>query len=593
MTDKKWKIPEQFPEAFASQFPEYSRPVLQLLYNRGLHSQDDVDEFLQPDYHAHIADPYLFQDMEKTVARIFDAIDRKEKIIVYGDYDADGISGSVIMHTILTWFKADFDVYIPDRFHEGYGLNEKALGEIIKTGAKLIITVDCGVTDVPEIAFVKKHGIDVIIVDHHLVPSPQPDFYTMINQKREGDPYPFKYFCATGLAFKVACALIASPRAKPYDIKEGAEKWMLDVVAIGSVADMVPLLGENRTLVMYGLKVIEKTKRLGLKLLLESQPQRMATHHAPTKPSDKITARTIAFAIAPRINATSRMAHATTSFELLITQSEEMAKNLVAKVEDLNNGRRRAVEKILDEAEEMISAIVLEKGKVPSILCLWKDDWIPGVVGLVSGRLTEKYGRPSFIFGKVHDHYKGSCRSAGDLNIVELMRSCEKKHPKLFREYGGHAMAGGFAIMPENVEIFKTFLERYGEEELHSTDLRPILHIELETKPEDISWELFDSLLKFEPFGEGNKKPLFLIRGVIVVSVKAVGKKEDHLKLKLKGERADGGVKFLDCIGFGLSHKMEECRTGDVVDAVFELEANEWNGTRELQLNIKDIRREK
>lgn len=589
MTDKKWKISEQFPESFSSQFPEYSRSVLQLLYNRGLYSQDEVDEFLYPDYHAHIADPYLFQDMEKTVTRIFDAIDRKEKIYIYGDYDADGISGSVILHTVLTWFNADFDVYIPDRFHEGYGLNEKALSEIIKTNPKLIITVDCGVTDVPEIEFVNKHGIDVIIVDHHIVPLEPPACYAMINQKREGEPYSFKHFCATGLAFKVACALIASSRAKKYNIKEGSEKWMLDVVAIGTVADMVPLMGENRTLVTFGLKVIKKTKRLGLQLLLESQPQRMVLHHAPTHPSDNITARTIAFTIAPRINATSRMAHASTSFELLITQSEEMAKNLIAKVEDLNNGRRKSVEKILNEAEEMIATIVLKKGKAPSILCLWKDDWIPGVAGLVSGRLTEKYGRPSFIFGKSHDYYKGSCRSVGDLNLVELMRLCEKENPNIFRDFGGHNLAGGFAITPENVPTFQLFLEHYGEEELQGKDLRPILHIELETKAEDVSWELFDSLLKFEPFGEGNKKPLFLMRNLLVVSVKLVGKNEDHLKLKLKGVSQNGEIQTFDCIGFGLSHKTQQCETGNSIDVVYELEVNEWNGHRELQLNIKDI----
>ncbi len=591
MTDKQWKISEQFPEAFASQFPEYSRTVLQLLYNRGLHSQDEVDEFLYPDYHAHIADPYLFQDMEKTVNRIFDAIDKNEKITIYGDYDADGISGSVILHTVLTWFKADFGVYIPDRFHEGYGLNMKAIEEVIKTGTNLIITVDCGVTDVSEIAFVKSKGIDVIVVDHHIVPHEPPEYYAMVNQKLEGEPYPFKHFCATGLAFKVACALIASPRASKYDIKEGAEKWLLDVVAIGTIADMVPLVGENRIFVTFGLKVIEKTKRFGLQLLLESQPQRMTMHHTPTHPADPITARTIAFTVAPRINATSRMAHASTSFELLITQSKEMAKNLVAKVEDLNNGRRSSVEKILQEAENMIQATILEKGKIPLILCLWKDDWIPGVAGLVSGRLTEKYGRPSFIFGKTHDYYKGSCRSIGDIHLVELMRWCDTQHPNIFRDFGGHNFSGGFAIEPENIEALKTLLERYGEEELTGKDLRPILRIELETKIEDVSWELFDSLLQFEPFGEGNKKPLFLMRKVTVESVKAVGKKEDHLKLNLKGEGIRGGVKSFDCIGFGLSHKTEHCKKGDVVDVVYELEVNEWNGKRELQLNIKDIKK--
>ncbi len=588
MTEKQWKISDAIPDAFALQFPKYPKLILQLLYNRGLRSASAIDEFINPDYNIHLRDPYLFKDMEKAVARIFDAIDQKEKIIIYGDYDADGICGSVVLHSLLSLLKADFDVYIPDRFHEGYGLNEKALAEIIKIGAKLIITVDCGVTDVSEIAFVKKHAIDVIIVDHHLVPPIPPDAYAMINPKSEEEPYPFKFFCATGLAFKVACALIASPRAEKYAIAKGAEKWLLDVVAIASVADMVPLTGENRTLVKYGLLVIEKTKRLGLKLLIDTQAQRQATR--PQQPfSDKITSQTIAFTIAPRINATSRMAHATTSFELLVTQSEEMARNLVAKVEDLNNGRRRAVEKILEEAEEMIGDIVAQEGKIPPILCLGKDDWIPGVAGLVSGRLTEKYGKPSFIYGKAHDHYKGSCRSVGDLNIVEVMRACESQHPGLLREFGGHAMAGGFAIVPEHIKKFKEFCVHYGAHKLLGKDLRPIMRVDLEVVPDDVSWELFDWLLKLEPYGEGNKKPLFLMRNVAIASLKAIGKKKDHLKLKLKGELSSGVARFFDCIGFGLSHKMEQCKTGDSVDAVFELEVNEWNGTRELQLNVKDM----
>src|SRR3989344_1219349 len=592
MADKQWKILDAAPDDFSMRFLEYPKPVLDLLYQRGLRTQSDIDEFMHPDYRAHVGSPYLLQDMEKAVSRIFDAISREEKIIIYGDYDADGICGSVILYSALSELGANFDVYIPDRFHEGYGLNEKALLEIAKGDDKLIITVDCGVTDVEEIAIARARGIDVIIVDHHLIPPKEPAAYAIINPKRTGETYPFRFFCATGLAFKVACALFASERAKPFNLKEGAEKWLLDVAAIGTVADMVPLVGENRTLVTYGLTVIEKTKRLGLKLLIDFEPQRMAAH-ARSPDAEKITSRTIAFSIAPRINATSRMAHATTSFELLITQSEEMARNLVAKVEDLNNGRRRMVDKILKEAEEMLAEIVAREGVMPFIICLGKDDWVPGVAGLVSGRLTEKYGRPSFIFGRVHDHYKGSCRSVGDLNIVELMRLCDERNGNVFREFGGHAMAGGVAIAPENIEKLKACPVRYGEEDLREKDLRPILCIDLEMRPDDISWELFDWLVRLEPYGEGDKKPLFLMRKAGVASYKAGGKKEDQVKMKMKGDPPAGGgvTKFFDCIGFGLSHKMENVRAGDRVDVVFELEANEWNGTRELQLNIKDIRK--
>ncbi|MBI3685164.1 single-stranded-DNA-specific exonuclease RecJ [Candidatus Azambacteria bacterium] len=437
---KRWQVFSPAPELFTDSFPEYPKVALQLLYNRGLRTQKEVDEFFNPDYPADVHDPYLFIDMEKAVARISRAIEKKEKIIVYGDYDADGVCGSVVLHTALTALGADVEVYIPDRFQEGYGLNEKALAEIVKDKkVGVIVTVDCGVTDVKEVAFLNKKGIDVIIVDHHLVPPEAPACFAMLNPKREGETYPFKYLCATGVAFKFASALLKTDKAIQAGVKEGFEKWLLDIVAIGSVADMVPLLGENRTFVKYGLIVVKKTRRLGLKELLRFQPARMNGNGFSAE-KGQITAETIAFMIAPRINAASRMAHATASFELLIATDEASATTLADTLEDLNNDRRKSVDRIMKEAAEKLED--------EPVLFLGDKEWPVGVVGLVSGRLTEKYGKPSFVYGGVNGYYRGSCRGINGFNVVDVMRACDEKEGGLLTEYGGHPMAGGFSVAP-------------------------------------------------------------------------------------------------------------------------------------------------
>lgn len=580
---KRWHAPAPIAGAFSDSFPEYPRVVLQLLYNRGLHTQAEIDEFFNPDYGADVHDPFLFLDMEKAVARVFQAIDAGEKILIYGDYDADGVCGSVVLHTALSALSANVEVYIPDRFLEGYGLNEKAIKEIVKDKkVGVIITVDCGVSDNKEVAFLKEEGKDVIIVDHHLVPPVPPPAFAILNPKKEGERYPFKYLCATGVAFKLASALVKSERGQQAGIAEGFEKWLLDVVATGSVADMVPLLGENRTLVKYGLIVFKRTKRAGMKELVRLQPARMNGRGFSIEKGE-VTAETIAFSIAPRINAASRMAHATTSFQLLVTESEEEAARLAEIVEGLNNDRRRTVDQIMKETAALVDG--------ESILCVGKDEWPVGVVGLVSSRLTEKHGKPSFVYGRVHHYLRGSCRGVSGFNVVEAMRWCEEQESGLLMEFGGHPMAGGFSILPEKLRRFQELLCAYAEKTLNEEMLHPLLAIDAQVAPEDITWELHDWLSKFEPYGEGNRKPVFLLSGATIASVRAVGQKEDHLKVRLKTQYANGAVKYFDCIGFSLSARMSHCEEGDTVDVVFELEANTWNGIRELQLKLKDIRK--
>lgn len=580
---KRWHAPTPIAGAFLDSFPEYPRVVLQLLYNRGLHAQAEIDEFFNPDYGTDVHNPFLFSEMERSVERIFKAIDAGEKILIYGDYDADGVCGSVVLHTALLALSANVKVYIPDRFLEGYGLNEKAIAEIVQDKeVGVIITVDCGVSDNKEVDFLKEKGIDVIIVDHHLVPPVAPPAFSILNPKKDGESYPFKYLCATGVAFKLASALVKSERAKQAGIAEGYEKWLLDVVATGTVADMVPLLGENRTLVKYGLIVFKRTKRAGMKELVRLQPARMNGNGFSIEKGE-VNAETIAFSIAPRINAASRMAHASVSFKLLVTEDTKEAERLAEKVEELNNDRRKTVDKIMKEAALLVDS--------ESVLCVGNDEWPVGVVGLVSSRLTEKHGKPSFVYGRVHHYFRGSCRGVSGFNVVEAMRWCNEQEKGLLMEFGGHPMAGGFSILPDKFARFRELLLEYARKTLNEETLHPLLAIDAQVAPEDITWELFDWLSKFEPFGEGNRKPVFLLLGATIVSMRAVGQKEDHLKVRLKTNYTGGVVKYFDCIGFSLSSRMSHCDVGDVVDIAFELEANTWNGIRELQLKLKDIRK--
>ena len=590
---KQWAVSPEMPADFTVQFPEYSRPILQLLYNRGLRTQREINEFFDAEYSVDIHDPFLFKDMARAVERIWNAIGKKEKIIVYGDYDADGICGSVILCTTLKKLGADVDVYIPNRFVEGYGLQEKAIGEITKDKkVKLVITVDCGITDVHEVEVLKKAGCDVIITDHHLPPPQPPEAYAIINPKSEGEAYPFTLLCGAGVAFKLACALLKDEHAQGIDTaKEGMEKWLLDMVAIATIADMVPLIGENRTLVKYGLIVIRKTQRVGLRTLFALRPARALEHIPFPIPAEMVTAETIAFSIAPRINATSRMDHATISFELLVTEREENAQTLAEHVEALNNERRRTIDQIMKEAEVVIARESEALGKTPDVIFAGHEDWAVGVVGLVAGRLTEKYGRPSFIYGKANGAMKGSCRGIEGFHVVEAMRACAEGEQGLLGEFGGHPMAGGFAVPESNVEKFKACIREYAMRVLPKDIPPPMLAVDAEIAPDEITWEVCDQLARFEPFGVGNRKPLFVLRGAGVASMRTVGEKESHLKLKVKTVRADGSVKFFDCIGFGLSGRMEYFTAGDRVDLVFELETNEWNGTKELQIKIKDIRK--
>ncbi len=556
--EKQWKINKKAPEAFLNKFPEYSRLTLQLLWDRGLKTQKAIDEFFNPDYNEDLHDPFLMKGMKKAVERIEKALKNKEKITIFGDYDADGVCGTAILSETLNALGINPDTYIPDRNKEGYGLNLKAVKEVAAKKTDLIITTDCGITDCEEIKLANKLGMDVIIADHHEVSGKVPSAISIVNPRQKGEKYPFRELAAAGVAFKLAQALLKNK------VSEGWEKWLLDLVAIATVADIMPLVGENRTLVKYGLVVLAKTRRLGLQELMK------------TARIIKVDAYTLGYILGPRLNAAGRMEHANTAYELLVTKSKEEAETLARRLSEKNQERQKLTSRIIKEVE---SRLDLEKAKM-----IFEGDknWLIGVVGLIAGRLANRYYRPTVIFQKMKDKTKGSARSVPSFNIVEAIGMCQE----LLEDFGGHPGAAGFTVSNKNLKKFKEKLLKIADKKIKEEDLIPLLNIDLELEPEELNFEVYEEIQRFAPFGEENPRPLFLMRGLKIVNLKGVGNNGNHLKCYLAGK-----TRGFQAIGFGLGDFCDKMKQGDRIDIAFELITNDWNGARELQLKIIDLKK--
>lgn len=582
---KKWLVAKKVSKELQNQFPEINPVILQLLYNRGLKTQAEVDEFLNPDYGQDIHNPFLFKDMEKAVKRIFQAIKNKEKITVHGDYDADGVSASVIMVSTLQELGADVGIYIPHRITEGYGLNKKTISELAKQGVNLIVTVDCGIANHAEVDLAQEKGMDVIITDHHETLPELPKAYAIINPKVAGEKYPFQFLSGAGVAFKVVQALVNyEPRTKNKEhgtkssklkvlssgLRDGYDKWLLDLVALGTVADCVPLIGENRTLVKYGLIVLQKTRRLGLQEL--AKVAQISLAGADTY--------TIGFQIAPRLNAAGRLDHANTAFELLMTKDREEARQIAENLNKKNQERQRTTEKMVQEAREQIGEV--DKNK--KILIAQKQGWSAGLVGLVAGKLSDEFVRPSLVIGLKKDEAVGSGRSIPEFDITQALIKCGD----LLTRYGGHSQACGFELPVKNLEKFKAGMCKIAGEQLKSEDLTKKTFIDTEIKLEQIDWPLLGLLDSFEPFGEENPRPKFVVYGLEVVQLDKVGADGKHLKLMVKHCESDHCRKL---IAFGIGNSWgDQLKIGDKIDIVFEVSVREWNGQRELQLKVVDLK---
>lgn len=492
-----------------------------LLANRGIKDEEDIEKFLYPDYDKHLHDPFLFTDMDKAAERILIAVRNKEKIILYTDYDTDGIPAGVLLHDFFKEIgHSNFENYIPHRNDEGYGLNQNAIELFQRNGARLIITADCGITDIEEISHAQKNGIDVIVTDHHLPLQDEfgseilPNAYAVINPKRKGERYPFQMLCGAGVAFKLVQAVLSAGReAGDFQVPPGREKWFLDMVAIATISDRVPLVGENRVLAYYGLKVLRKSPRWGLRKLF----QKTFTDQS------RLTEEDVGFIIGPRINVASRIDTPWKAFRLLVTNDPLEAEELVLEVNALNERRKGIVAGMLKEAKRKINA-----GNLGEIILLGNINWHPGAVGLAAQTLIQEYNRPVFLWGRGEGSVlKGSCRSDGAVNVVELMNFARD----ILLDFGGHEGSGGFSVAPEKLHLleekliyaYRLIKKEKTKEEKQNTDKELALS--------EINKEMLDEIEALAPFGEGNPRPLFLLRDISISDVQSFGRDKKHLKL--------------------------------------------------------------
>jgi single-stranded-DNA-specific exonuclease len=563
---KQWLIKPKISPELVSKFPEINPVILQLLIDRGLNSQERIDEFLYPDYSQDIHDPFIFGQMKKAVNRIYEARDQQQNVVIYGDYDADGVCGSSILAKTFKKIGIIFDVYIPHRESEGYGLNKAAVKAFKERKINLIVTVDCGVSNTEEVGLAEQLGIDVIITDHHHLPDKLPPALAIIHPLVDLN-YPFKFLAGGGVAFKFSQGIIQDSRSNIAELqKESFQKWLLDLVAISTIGDMVPLVGENRTLVKHGLIVLSKTKNLGLQKLMEVaviNPQKMDTHM-------------VGFQIAPRINAAGRMAHANDAYELLVTENIEEAIKISHQLNKRNTERQQLTEKLIQQAKTQLGEV---SDKDPILFVVGDKSWSAGIIGLVSSKLTNEFVRPSIALGFDGQKYVASGRSIEEFDLIEAIN----QFGDMLLRFGGHAGAAGFSILPEKLESFKNKITAYAAEKLADVKFLPKIEIDAELILNDVNWGLVNSLLQFEPYGEDNHKPKFLIRNLTLANIEKVGNDNKHLRLIVYQNDLERKV-----IAFGFGESYNELIKHKKIDAVVEVGVNQWNGNQEIQLSLVD-----
>lgn len=574
---KKWNILAKIENNFINEFPDYSELILQILWNRELRNKQDIKFFLEASYDRDSFDPFLFVDMAKTIELIISHIKKKSKITIYGDYDADGVSSSSLLLEVFEVLNVRVDFYIPARVKEGYGLNIQALEKIIKNGTNLIITVDSGIRNKAEVEFAKKNGVDIIITDHHhggeVADYPK---CLIINPALEREAYPSKDLAGVGVALKLMQALVTSSTLND-ETKTKLQERFFDLAALGTVADCVSLKGENRLIVKKGLEQMSKTKRLGLLELIKV---------AKIKNYKALDAWNIGFQIAPRINAAGRMKHANTAFALLIAKDKEKAVKLAEELNYNNQMRQKSTETIFEGVEEQI-----EKNKNNCLLSAVynykkgeeEKAWNEGIIGLVAGRVTEKYYRPSLIITKTENGYKGSGRSILEFNIIKAL----EKSKEYLLKYGGHPMACGFSLEEDQLESFLSSMNNLANHAFAGKELRPKINIDTILEFDKINTQLAEELNILKPFGQDNAQPVFLSKDIQVLDKMNMGMTSQHIKLRLK----NGSSTIVSAIGFNQSKKWELVEVGDMIDIVYHLEVNEFNGRKDPQLKILDIKK--
>ncbi|KSU63829.1 single-stranded-DNA-specific exonuclease RecJ [[Bacillus] enclensis] len=557
----RWKIAESDQDKIEEFQRELKIPslVAKLLLNRDLTTVEEARDFLF-DSGDGFHDPFLFNDMKKTVDRIQRAVNDGERILVYGDYDADGVSSTSVMMTVLRDIGAEVEFYIPNRFSEGYGPNEAAFRWAGDEGFTLIITVDTGISAVHEAQIAKEIGIDLIITDHHEPGPALPEAYSIIHPKIEGSEYPFQELAGVGVAFKLAHALYGE-----------LPHHLLDLAAIGTIADLVPLRGENRVLAKRGISKLRITERKGIKALCKA-----ANAH-----QHEMTEESIGFTIAPRINAVGRLGDADPAVDLMLTEDEEEAKALAEEIDALNKERQSIVNTMTQEAIEMVEYdYPLEDN---SVLVIGKEGWNPGVVGIVASRLVDKFYRPVIVlsYDSEKGQAKGSARSIAGFDLFNSLSKCRDILP----HFGGHPMAAGMTLKLDDVHDLRSRLNEIARNELTEEDFIPVTVMDAAVKMEEISIESIEKLGLLAPFGMQNPKPKWVIENVSIEHYKKIGSNQNHLKVLLGNDSAK-----LDGVGFGLGELADHITPFSEASIVGELSINEWNNRKKPQIFLHDIK---
>lgn len=557
---KKWTIerPDEKIVTLLSEELKIPSVHAKILVSRGIINVDEAKAFLHMD-ESSMHDPFLMHDMEKAVSIIKKAIAANEKMVIYGDYDADGVTSITVLMTALERLGADVFFVIPNRFEHGYGPNEALFKEIYERGASVIITVDNGVSGVEAVAYAKTLGMDVIITDHHEAGEVWPAADAIIHPRHPEGQYPFEDLAGVGVAFKVACALLGEI---PFDL--------LELVAIGTVADLVPLRGENRYFVKTGIERMRKTKRPGIQALARV---------AGTEQS-QLTEESIGFMIGPRINAVGRLGDASPAVELLKTTDVAIAAGLAENLDNLNKERQALVSTMTKEAEAIIADMY--GSAVPSVFVIAKEGWNSGVVGIVASRLTEKYYRPSIVLSVDEETgvAKGSARSIDGFNMYEELT----KNDHLLPHYGGHPMAAGVSLAINHISTLRNNLNNQAEIVLTEEQLIPKLSIDVPLALDEIDVTVLEKLELLRPFGMSFEKPMYLLEDLSAASVRKIGAAQNHIKLELTN-----GANSLDGIGFGLGEIADHITPGVKLAVAGDLQVNEWNGNKKPQILVKDL----
>ena len=556
---KKW----EFYEADETKINEISNKfnisklLSKIIVNREITDNKDIEVFLNPTRNDFY-NPFLMPDMEKTVERVIEAIKNKEKVIIYGDYDVDGITSITVLKKYLEERGLMVDYYIPNRLEEGYGLNKQAIEEIINKNYTLIITVDCGISATEEIEICNKAGIDVIITDHHEQLETIPNAYAVVDTKRKDNKYPFRELCGAGVVFKLIQALSIKLNL---DAKEYLK--YLDIVCIGTISDIVPLISENRVIAKLGLKLIAQTKNIGLKTLIQESGYK------------SIDSGMISFGIAPRINACGRMGYQEEALKLFLTNNIQEAREITTKLNRYNSKRQEKEKQIFEQA---IKAIEKEDINKISSIVIAGENWHHGVIGIVASKITEKFFKPTILVCIENNMGKGSGRSVPGFDLHGALVSSSK----YLEKYGGHEMAVGLTLKKENFKNFKNTFEKIAEQS-NIKELVPVIKLDGELGLKDINKDLVKELKLLEPYGEKNRTPIFVYKNLKIDSIRSLSEGK-HLKLTLKDDNI-----LINAIGFNLGNLSEEFLIGDKIDIAGTLELNTFNGEELVQINIKDI----